>query len=179
MRDTYKKLTKVFREVFDDDSIELTPETTANDIDDWDSIEHINLIAAVEDAFGMRFQMREVSAMKNVGEMFAFVSAMKRRAHPLAKARAQSKRTGSGSPKTRLMYEPCRLTAGAHVGAPGVNPQAGSNRLTFDPVLGTGFEAEAQLFQSIALLPESRPIDGWIKLYRPPFVNDGLQLVIE
>ena len=48
MRDTYKKLTKVFREVFDDDSIELTPETTANDIDDWDSIEHINLIAAVE-----------------------------------------------------------------------------------------------------------------------------------
>ena len=61
MRDTYKKLTKVFREVFDDDSIELTPETTANDIDDWDSIEHINLIAAVEDAFGMRFQMREVS----------------------------------------------------------------------------------------------------------------------
>ena len=69
MRDTYKKLTKVFREVFDDDSIELTPETTANDIDDWDSIEHINLIAAVEDAFGMRFQMREVSGMNNVGEL--------------------------------------------------------------------------------------------------------------
>lgn len=73
MRDTYKKLTKVFREVFDDDSIELTPETTANDIDDWDSIEHINLIAAVEDAFGMRFQMREVSGMKNVGEMVQII----------------------------------------------------------------------------------------------------------
>lgn len=75
MRDTYKKLTKVFREVFDDDSIELTPETTANDIDDWDSIEHINLIAAVEDAFGMRFQMREVSGMKNVGEMVQVIES--------------------------------------------------------------------------------------------------------
>lgn len=75
MRDTYKKLTKVFREVFDDDSIELTPETTANDIEDWDSIEHINLIAAVEDAFGMRFQMREVSAMKNVGEMVQIIES--------------------------------------------------------------------------------------------------------
>ena len=75
MRDTYKKLTKVFREVFDDDSIELTPETTANDIDDWDSIEHINLIAAVEDAFGMRFQMWEVSGMKNVGEMVQIIES--------------------------------------------------------------------------------------------------------
>ena len=75
MRDTYIKLTKVFREVFDDDSIELTPETTANDIDDWDSIEHINLIAAVEDAFGMRFQMREVSGMKNVGEMVQIIES--------------------------------------------------------------------------------------------------------
>ena len=75
MRDTYKKLTKVFREVFDDDSIELTPETTANDMDDWDSIEHINLIAAVEDAFGMRFQMREVSGMKNVGEMVQIIES--------------------------------------------------------------------------------------------------------
>ena len=75
MRDTYKKLTEVFREVFDDDSIELTPETTANDIDDWDSIEHINLIAAVEDAFGMRFQMREVSGMKNVGEMVQIIES--------------------------------------------------------------------------------------------------------
>ena len=75
MRDTYKKLKKVFREVFDDDSIELTPETTANDIEDWDSIEHINLIAAVEDAFGMRFQMREVSGMKNVGEMVQIIES--------------------------------------------------------------------------------------------------------
>ena len=63
------KLTKVFQDVFDDDSIELTDTTTADDIEDWDSLEHITLISAVEKAFKMRFTMKEVSGMKNVGEM--------------------------------------------------------------------------------------------------------------
>ncbi len=63
------KLTEVFRDVFDDDEIVLTDATSAKDIEDWDSLEHINLIAAVEKAFRMRFTMREVSGMKNVGEM--------------------------------------------------------------------------------------------------------------
>ncbi|MBO5104726.1 MAG: acyl carrier protein [Ruminococcus sp.] len=69
-----KRLTEVFRDVFDDDSIVITDKTTANDIDDWDSIEHINLIGAVESEFGMRFKMREVSGMKNVGEMIDIIS---------------------------------------------------------------------------------------------------------
>ncbi len=64
-----ERLTNVFRDVFDDDSIVITPSTTSSDIEDWDSIEHINLIGAVEDEFGMRFKMKEVSGMKNVGEM--------------------------------------------------------------------------------------------------------------
>ncbi len=63
------KLTEVFRDVFDDDDIVLTDATSAKDIEDWDSLEHINLIAAVERAFRMRFTVREVSGMKNVGEM--------------------------------------------------------------------------------------------------------------
>ncbi|MBE6825614.1 MAG: acyl carrier protein [Oscillospiraceae bacterium] len=63
------KLTEVFQDVFDDDEIELTDETCADDIEDWDSLEHINLIGAVERAFRMRFTVREVSGMKNVGEM--------------------------------------------------------------------------------------------------------------
>lgn len=70
-----KQLTEVFRDVFDDDSIVLTPQTTANDIDDWDSIEHINLVGAVEEAFGMRFAMKEVSTMKNVGEMAQIIES--------------------------------------------------------------------------------------------------------
>ena len=63
------KLTGVFQDVFDDDSIELSDKTTADDIEGWDSLEHITLISAVEKAFKMRFTMKEVSGMKNVGEM--------------------------------------------------------------------------------------------------------------
>lgn len=68
-KEIYERLETVFRDVFDDDSIVLTSETTADDIEDWDSIEHITLISAVEDEFKMRFTMGEVSGMKNVGEM--------------------------------------------------------------------------------------------------------------
>ena len=67
--DITKKLTEIFRDVFDDEEIELSDSTTANDIEAWDSLEHISLIAAIEKAFKMRFTMREVSGMKNVGEM--------------------------------------------------------------------------------------------------------------
>ena len=71
----YARLNKVFRDVFDDDSITVTPKTTANDIEDWDSLEHITLIAAVEKEFKMKCKMGEISSMKNVGEMAGIVSA--------------------------------------------------------------------------------------------------------
>lgn len=67
------RLTDVFRDIFDDDSIVLTENTTSADIEDWDSIEHINLIGAVENEFGLRFKMKEVSGMKNVGEMLGII----------------------------------------------------------------------------------------------------------
>lgn len=69
-----ERLNKVFRDVFGDDSISVNESTTSADIEDWDSIEHINLIAAVESEFGIRFKMREVSGMKNVGEMMEIIS---------------------------------------------------------------------------------------------------------
>ena len=65
-----ERLTGVFRDVFDDDSIVITDQTTANDIEEWDSLEHINLIDAVE----QEFHMQEVSGMKNVGEMADIVA---------------------------------------------------------------------------------------------------------
>ncbi len=68
-----KRLNAVFCDVFDDDSIKIADTTSAADIDDWDSLEHINLISAVEDEFGMRFKMKEVSGMKNVGEMLDLI----------------------------------------------------------------------------------------------------------
>lgn len=67
------KLTEIFQDVFDNDEIELTDTTTADDIEEWDSLEHITLIAAVEKAFKMRFTMKEVSSMKNVGEMMSIL----------------------------------------------------------------------------------------------------------
>jgi len=69
----YDRLNEVFRDVFDDDDITVNAATTAKDIEDWDSLEHIRLIAAVEREFGMRFRMGEVSGMKNVGEMAKIV----------------------------------------------------------------------------------------------------------
>lgn len=69
MEEIYQRLNEVFRDVFDDDSIEVNENTTAADIEDWDSLNHITLIDAVESEFNVRFTMGEVSGMKNVGEM--------------------------------------------------------------------------------------------------------------
>ena len=69
----YELLNGVFQDVFDDEDIEVTAETTANDIEDWDSLEHINLVVAVEQCFQMKFTMGEVTGMKNVGEMVEII----------------------------------------------------------------------------------------------------------
>lgn len=68
-QDVFEKLNEVFRDVFDDDEIAVVDETTADDIEDWDSLEHINLVVAVEEKFHIKFKMGEVNNMKNVGEM--------------------------------------------------------------------------------------------------------------
>lgn len=68
-REIYARLNKVFQDVFDDGSIRVGPNTVADDIEDWDSLEHITLISAVEREFRMKFKMGEISSMKNVGEM--------------------------------------------------------------------------------------------------------------
>ena len=67
--EAYERLTKVFRDVFDDEDIVLCDETTSDDIEDWDSFEHINLVVAVEDEFSFKIPMGKVITMKNVGEM--------------------------------------------------------------------------------------------------------------
>lgn len=72
-RTIYTELNKIFSDIFDED-IRLTAETTANDIEDWDSLEHINIIRAVENRFGMKFKMGEISTMKNVGEMVGIIA---------------------------------------------------------------------------------------------------------
>lgn len=71
--EVFEKLNEVFQEVFDNEEITVAEETTSADIEDWDSLEHINLVVAVEKAFGIKFTMAETTGMKNVGEMVSII----------------------------------------------------------------------------------------------------------
>ena len=62
-------LNEIFCEVFDDDDIELTPEMTADDVDGWDSLSHVNLIVTIETRFKIRFNQKELLTFKNVGDL--------------------------------------------------------------------------------------------------------------
>jgi len=65
----YAELTKIVRNVFDDDALEISDATTAADVEHWDSINHIQLIVAAEKKFNIRFKIAEITAFKNVGEL--------------------------------------------------------------------------------------------------------------
>ena len=67
--DILAELTPIFREVFDDDSITISRQTTANDIDAWDSLSHMNMVMAVEVKFKIRFALGELQLLKNVGDL--------------------------------------------------------------------------------------------------------------
>lgn len=69
----FTELNDIFRNNFDDAGITLTDETSSKDIEDWDSLEQINLIVAIQDKFQVKFNIDEVNAMKNVGEMADFI----------------------------------------------------------------------------------------------------------
>jgi len=70
--DIHERLQEIFRTVFDDDSLVLTPETTAADVPGWDSFAHINLMFSIEQAFGMQFAGNQLASFKNVGELEQF-----------------------------------------------------------------------------------------------------------
>lgn len=74
-----EKLQSLFRVVFDDNTIELLDAMTAEDVEEWDSLNHINLIVAVEKEFGIRFTTREVYAANTVGEFIDMLQACLRR----------------------------------------------------------------------------------------------------
>lgn len=67
--EVFAGVNEVFRDIFDDEEITVGETTTADDIEDWDSLEHINLIVAIEKKFGMKFTMGEATTMENVGAM--------------------------------------------------------------------------------------------------------------
>jgi acyl carrier protein len=71
----YRQLTELFRELFADDSIALTPEITANDIEGWDSFNHISVIVAVETRFGVKMTTSEIEHLANVGALVASIES--------------------------------------------------------------------------------------------------------
>lgn len=70
-----ERLNAIFREVFDDDALQVGTETTANDVDGWDSLSHINLIVAVEVEFNIRFSQKELLTFKAVGDLLKSIEA--------------------------------------------------------------------------------------------------------
>lgn len=73
--DTLKRLNELFQEVFEDDELVVTRETTARDVDDWDSLMHVNLLLGAERWFGIRFSSTEVAKLRNVGELVDLIDA--------------------------------------------------------------------------------------------------------
>ena len=71
----FKGLTEIFRTVFDDESLTINDATTSSDIEDWDSLEQINLIVGIEKKFNIKFKLEEVSNLANVGAMVDLIAA--------------------------------------------------------------------------------------------------------
>jgi acyl carrier protein len=76
MQTTLARLTDVFRETFDDDAIEITADTNADDIAAWDSLMHVTLMVSVEKAFGVKFTTAQVALLTNVGDLVELVDAL-------------------------------------------------------------------------------------------------------
>jgi acyl carrier protein len=70
-----ERLTEVFREIFDDDRLELRDETVAADVEEWDSLNHVKLVVAIEESFGVEFSNREIAGWENVGDIRRAIAA--------------------------------------------------------------------------------------------------------
>jgi acyl carrier protein len=70
----YKRLQAIFDDMFMDE-VRLTPELSAKDVEEWDSITHVSLVLAIEEKFGVRFRVGEVESAKNVGDLVDLIAA--------------------------------------------------------------------------------------------------------
>jgi acyl carrier protein len=77
-QETLDELTSIFRQVFEDDSITARPEMTAADVKRWDSLSHTDMIVMVEQKFGVRIPLREVTRMRNVGDLVRILASMRK-----------------------------------------------------------------------------------------------------
>jgi len=72
-----EKLEKIFHEVFDDENLSITEDMTAEDVDEWDSFNHVRLIVTVEEEFGTTFNTSDVADLRNVGELLNLIEKKK------------------------------------------------------------------------------------------------------
>lgn len=75
MQNIQAQLNEIFCEVFDDDGIVIRPEMTANEVDGWDSLSHVNLIVTIEQRFNIRFSQKELLTLRNVGDLLAVIAS--------------------------------------------------------------------------------------------------------
>jgi acyl carrier protein len=73
MNDSIARLNEIFQETFQDDEIEVTPQSTSADIAGWDSLMHVSLMMNVESQFNVRFSSTEVAVLKSVGELLDLI----------------------------------------------------------------------------------------------------------
>lgn len=71
----FPRLTTILRDVFEDDGLVATPELTADDVEEWDSLSHLRLIMTVQKAFGVKFSASEIGRLKNVGDLAQLIQA--------------------------------------------------------------------------------------------------------
>jgi len=71
--DVYDVLTEILRDVFDNESVVATPDLSAKDVPEWDSFNHINIVAAAEMRFGVKFRTSEIEGLRNVGDFAALI----------------------------------------------------------------------------------------------------------
>ena len=71
----YSRLTQIFHDVFDDETIEVTPQLSAKEVDGWDSLTHIRLILTIEKAFKIKFAASELGKLEDVDDLAALIKA--------------------------------------------------------------------------------------------------------
>jgi acyl carrier protein len=82
MSDDFDRLQSVFRDVFDNPQLVITPESNARNVEGWDSLAHINLVSAIEQEFDIQFTLGELESLKNVGEMLGLMRKKMEKSRP-------------------------------------------------------------------------------------------------
>lgn len=77
--DTLTQLQDVFRNIFEDDSLLISRDTTAQDIESWDSVQNVTLMLEVETEFGVRFSTSEMAYLKNVGDLVDLIDKKRKK----------------------------------------------------------------------------------------------------